>query len=176
MGQQMSGGQQAGGQQMQGMGMTRQEGLSQTHQQALMQVTEAIEACAWCADQCIQMADPNMLQCIEYCEDVQEIGEAGHVLLARNSQHSIPALQTLQQAMQACADECRQHNHAHCQDCAQTLDQTIQAVAQLTSGGQGGAQMMGGGQQMGRQSESGQQAQGGVQQRGETGMTPGIGR
>lgn len=138
-GQQMSGGQhsssthQMGGQQM---GLTRQEGLSTTQQQTLAAITDAMEACAWCADQCIQMADPSMIQCIQYCEDVQELGEAAHVLLARNSQHSMSALATLQQAMQACAEECRNHAHGHCQDCAETLTQAVQSISQLTGRGQ----------------------------------------
>lgn len=134
-GNRQMGGQQPGSQQMTSqMGMTRHEGLSQTHRQALTSISEAIQVCAWCADQCIGMGDPSMVQCIQYCEDVQELGEAAFVLLARNSQHSIPAVTTLQQAMGACAQECAQHDDAHCQDCAQTLGRATETLSQLTGG------------------------------------------
>lgn len=118
--------------------MTRQEGLSGTHQEALQGIAEAIQVCAWCADQCVQEASPEMAQCIRLCEDVAELGEAAHVLLARNSRYSTPLLGTLQQAMEACANECARHAHRHCQDCATTLDRVANSITQFTGGGQSG--------------------------------------
>lgn len=136
---QQIGQQSSGSRSAQEMEMTRQEGLSGTHQEALQGIAEAIQVCAWCADQCVQEASPEMTQCIRLCEDVAELGEAAHVLLARNSQYSTPLLGTLRQAMEACANECARQAHGHCQDCATTLDRVANSITQFT--GQTGQQL-----------------------------------
>lgn len=131
-GQQWTG--QGGGQQWsgQGGGGQFQGRLSQQQRSALMQVAEAVEVCGWCADRCIQHADPNMIECIRLCEDVVELGETTLALLPRNSRHGQSVLQTFQQAAQACAQECGRHEHAHCQECARVLQQVASATQQLT--------------------------------------------
>jgi Cys-tRNA synthase (O-phospho-L-seryl-tRNA:Cys-tRNA synthase) len=103
---------------------------------ALHEVAQAIQVCGWCADQCIQSADPNMIECIRLCEDVSELGETALTLIPRNSRHAHQHLQTLQQALQACAQECGQHHHAHCQECAQVLPQTAQSIQQYVGASQ----------------------------------------
>jgi len=144
---QMTGGQQSG--QMQGgqqsammqqgqqAGLRLQEAQSPQEAQAITAITRAIEICEWCAEQCILEGNANMAECIRLCEDVSELGEASQVLLTRKSNYSTPVLQTLEQAMQACAQECSQHNRGHCQDCATTLGQSIDSIRQLTGSGQG---------------------------------------
>lgn len=104
---------------------------------AIDAITRAIETCEWCADQCITQGNPAMAECIRLCEDVSELGEASQVLLSRKSNYSTPVLQALEQAMQACAQECSRHPQAHCQDCTKVLGQSVQALSQLTrTGGQ----------------------------------------
>jgi len=137
-GQQSSGqrtsGQQTGSQQMggQGMGGQQMQGrLSAQQRSALTNVTQAIEVCEWCADQCVQEADPSMIECIRLCEDVAELGETVLALAPRNSRYTQPIVQAFQQALQACAQECGRHQHAHCQECAQVLSQVSRATQQL---------------------------------------------
>jgi hypothetical protein len=135
---QMQGGQKSAGMQggQQG-GLRLQEAQSPQEAQAISAITRAIEICEWCAEQCIAEGNANMAECIRLCEDVSELGEASQVLLTRKSNYSTPLLQTLEQAMQACAQECGQHNRSHCQDCASTLGQSIESIRQLTGSGQG---------------------------------------
>jgi hypothetical protein len=133
MGGQRMEGHQMGGQSMGGqqMGAQMPGRLSSQQRGAMTSVTQAIEVCEWCADQCIQEADPNMIECIRLCEDVAELGETVLALAPRNSYFTQPLVQTFQQALQACAQECGRHQHAHCQECAQVLSQVSQATQQL---------------------------------------------
>jgi len=139
------GGQTQGGQQP---GYRLQDVQSPQEAEAMNAITRAIEICEWCADQCVAEGNPDMAECIRLCEDVSEIGEVSQVLLSRKSNYSTPVLQTLEQAMQACAQECSRHNRGHCQDCAAVLGQSLNAIQQLTgSMGQG---MQQGGMTQGR--------------------------
>jgi hypothetical protein len=138
---QQQGGQSMGGQQMGGqqMGLRLQDVQSPQERAALDAVVHGVEVCGFCADQCIQEADPHMVECIRRCEDVVELGETVLALLPRQSPQAGPVLQAFQQAAQACAQECGQHQHAHCQDCARVLWQAVDAIQQYL--GQGGQQM-----------------------------------
>ncbi len=119
-----------GGQQG-GMGLALQDVETPDQRAAVDSVSRAIQVCGWCADQCIQAADPNMIECIRLCHDVAELGETVLSLLPRNSRYSQQILRAFEQAAQACAQECGQHNHAHCQECAQVLPGAAQAVQQF---------------------------------------------
>ena len=143
-GNQMQGGQQSG--------YRLQDVQSPQEAGAMNAITRAIEICEWCADQCVAEGNSDMAECIRLCEDVSEIGEVSQVLLSRKSNYSTPILQTLEQAMQACAQECGRHNRAHCQDCASVLGQSINSIRQVTgAAGQGGQQMGGMTQRAGQQ-------------------------
>lgn len=127
-------GQQIGGQQgmSQGMGGQQMQGrLSPQQRSALIDVARAVEVCSWCADQCIQEVNPNMVECIRLCEDVVELGEAVLALAPRNSRFSQSVVQPFQQAVQACGQECSSHQASHCQECAQVLSQVANSTQQL---------------------------------------------
>jgi primosomal replication protein N len=131
------GGRQGGqGQQLQGYHL--QEVQTPQERAAIESITRAIEVCEFCADQCIDLGDPRMANCIRLCNDVSELGQVAQVLLTRKSQFSQPVVQNLVQAMRACAQECSQHRHAHCQDCASVLGQAMQSVQQAAGGRQTG--------------------------------------
>lgn len=137
-GNQQWSGQQSGGQAMQQQFPGR---LSFQQRGAITDVAQAIEVCSWCADQCIQEADPNMIECIRLCEDVTELGESTLALVPRNSRFAQSVVQSFQQAVQACAQECSRHPHGHCQECAQVLSQVANSTQQLSqSPGQQGLQ------------------------------------
>jgi hypothetical protein len=124
--------------------------LGPQQRSALYGVVDAIEVCEWCADQCIQEGDPNMLECVRLCEDVSELGELTLALVPRNSRFAGTVAQTFQQAAQACLQECSRHPHNHCQECANVLGQAVTTTQSLVQSGQqmGGmqAQTQGAGQ------------------------------
>ena len=119
--------------------------LPQEYRQSLDAVAQAVEVCGWCADKCIEAADPNMVPCIKRCEEVVEIGETVLALGPRSSQFTPELVQTFERAAQACTQECGQHSHSHCQECAAVLPQAARIARQL-SAPSAPAQQMGGGQ------------------------------
>lgn len=136
--------QQPAGQGMQGsqqMGLRYQDATSPQDQAAVDTLAWAIQVCEWCADECIQLADPNMTECIRLCRDVSDLGRAALGLMPRRSRHAQQHLQTVLQAVQACAQECGHHQHTHCQECAQALGQAAATIEQCMQGGQVGSQM-----------------------------------
>jgi len=132
--------------------------LPQQYRQSLSAVAQAIEVCGWCADKCIETADPNMVECIKLCEDVVEIGESLLALGPRSSRFTSELAQTFERAAQACAQECAKHSMSHCQECATVLPPAAQSVRQLSGqAGQMGQQHGGG--QLSQQQLGGQSTQ-----------------
>lgn len=103
-------------------------------------VARAQQVCEWCADQCIQHGDQRLVECIRLCEDVAELSETVLAFVPRNSRFSRRVLQSFVQAARACQQECGKHAHVHCQECAQTLGQTIPMVEQYLTTLQQGSQ------------------------------------
>ncbi|MDS0261302.1 four-helix bundle copper-binding protein [Haloarcula sp. S1CR25-12] len=131
--------------------------LPQQYRQSLSGVAQAIEVCGWCADKCIEEANPNMVECIKLCEDVVEIGETLLAVAPRSSRFTSDLVQTFERAAQACAQECGQHAHSHCQECAAVLPQASQMARQLSGQSRGMSQQQGG--QQTQQFAGGQTAQ-----------------
>lgn len=123
--------QQSGGMSMQTTDLRLQDVESQQQWDAINDINRALQACEWCADQCIQESNPDMIECIRLCEDVSELGETALTFVPRQSRYAVTALEAFEQAAQACAQECSRHQASHCQDCAQTLDRAIDSVQQL---------------------------------------------
>jgi hypothetical protein len=147
--QQFGGGQQRAQTQQQG---TR---LPQEYRTVLDSVARSMAVCAWCADQCIQLSDSNMVECIRACEEVVEIGETLLALAPRSSRFTPDVARAFEQAAQACAQECGRHQHAHCQECASVLSEATQSVRQLAT--TGGQQLSGTAGQQGNRGQVGQQ-------------------
>jgi hypothetical protein len=114
------------------MGMRLQDVQTPQQWEAVQQINYALQVCGFCADQCIQEADSSMIECIRLCEDVTELGEVALALLPRQSRFAGSILETFAQAADACAQECGQHHHAHCQECAEVLPQAAQAARQCS--------------------------------------------
>ena len=133
---QQMGSQGMGGQQI---GLTLDDVLTGEMRLALEDFTEVAQVCEWCADQCIAEADPMMVECIRLCRDVADLARLNMALLARDSIFGPEAAETFAMAAKACADECAQHQHAHCQECAricrQAAESTWEMLATLGSSG-----------------------------------------
>jgi hypothetical protein len=129
-----------------GQGQRLQEGLPPQLLSALEAFAEAEDVCEWCAEQCIQSGNPNMMRCIQLCRDVSDIAGVNHKFVARNSQFRGDVAQAFVRAARECAQECAQHSDAHCQDCAQVLNRVTQEIEStiLGAGGQQPSGQMGG--------------------------------
>jgi len=116
-----------------------EQSLPQHLQHALQQFNEAAKVCEWCAERCVGEG-PGMAACLRLCRDVADIASLNARFIARDSPYGTELARLFINAAQACAQECSQHSHPHCQDCARVLGQAIQSTQQLlqspTMGGQ----------------------------------------
>jgi len=117
-------------QQQRGIGLRFAEGVPQETQAVINSFVESIKLCEWCADQCLDEG-PEMAECVRLCRDVEELGSVTVKLLSRNSPFAYDVASQFMTVAQACAHECSRHEHAHCQDCAQQLDNALMTAQQL---------------------------------------------
>lgn len=119
--------------------MRLEEAFSEDMQIALQDFTEVVTVCEWCADQCIDEG-PQMAECIRLCRDVADIASLNAQLLRRDSVFGPEAADLFVTVAQACAQECAQHHHRHCQACAEVLQRAVGTTQQMLAGVvQGGA-------------------------------------
>ena len=108
------------------------------------------QTCAACADACLGEADLRHLRrCIRINLDCADVCAATNRMLSRHFEPErsllILQLELCAEACALCADECRQHDHEHCQVCAEmcarTEDECRQALAALRGDGSDAAGM-----------------------------------
>lgn len=121
-------GRQASGQ---GIGLTLDDVLTGEMRLALEDFAETAQVCEWCADQCIAEADPMMVECIRLCRDVADLARLNLALLARDSIFGPDVAEPFATAAEACADECAQHRHDHCQECARVCRQAAASTREM---------------------------------------------
>jgi len=104
---------------------------------ALHDFGESARVCEWCADQCIDEG-PEMAECIRLCRDVADIATLNSRLLARDSVFGQQAAELFVTAAEACARECANHPHRHCQECAEVLPRAARATRKMLDSFGGG--------------------------------------
>lgn len=117
-----------------------EEGISDEMRVALHDFIQAMNACEWCADRCIE-SGPQMAECIRLCRDVADLASLNAKLLARDSIFGPEVAEVFAQAADACAEECAQHPHQHCQECAEVLHRAARSTRKMIASftpGQGG--------------------------------------
>jgi len=141
---------------------TLEQSLPQVMQRALEQFERAAKTCEWCAERCIGEGSA-MAECIRLCRDTADIASINARFVARDSSYGPELAQQFVTIARACAQECAQHQHPHCQQCAQVLSEAIRATQQLlqslpSMAGQQTQRQQGGGQQV--QSQQGGRSMG----------------
>jgi hypothetical protein len=131
------GGVQTGQQQSMEMDLPLDEAISNEMSVALYDFVESAKACEWCANRCIDEG-PQMAECIRLCRDVADLAVLNVQLLARDSVFGPEAAETFISAAEACASECAQHSHRHCQECAAVLDRAIESTRSMLASFGGG--------------------------------------
>lgn len=93
---------------------------------------EAAQACEWCADACTEEGE-GMAECIRLCRDVADLASLHARFMARNSQFHRELAGLCADACEACADECEQHDHDHCQTCAEVVRECAETCRNMAS-------------------------------------------
>jgi len=105
--------------------------MTPQHRAALDGIAQAMAVTGYCAKECVEMADQRMVECIQSCTNVMELGETSLTLVGTFSRYAPQVLRAFKEALDECAQICSQHQHASCQECATVLPQTSQQVTQL---------------------------------------------
>ncbi|MFB9865300.1 four-helix bundle copper-binding protein [Rufibacter immobilis] len=95
---------------------------------------ECILACEHCASACLQEEHVKMMaRCIQLDRDCADICRLTATLLARGSVHGKHLLRECIEVCEACAAECAQHDHDHCQACAEACRRCAEACRSLAA-------------------------------------------
>jgi len=94
--------------------------------------------CNSCADAC-SAEDMDMRRCIRLCLDCADVCTAAYRVATRRTDENRQLIRSMLavciEACQTCEEECRSHDHAHCQRCAQMCrecaDDCRRALAEL---------------------------------------------
>jgi hypothetical protein len=81
--------------------------------------------CEKCSTMCITM--PGHENCVKVCRDCADICALCARLCARGSSFADAMCALCVRCCEACAAECRQHDHAHCQACAEACKRCAEA-------------------------------------------------
>lgn len=168
--QQPIGGQQVGqGSQMGAQrGVILEDGINDEMRVALHDFVQAANVSEWCAEQCIDEG-PHMAECIRLCRDVADLASLNAKLLTRDSVFGPELAEVFAMAADEAAQECAQHPHKHCQECAEVLPRAARSTRKMLSSFSGGGGMQTQGSQMGMQAKS----QTGMQSGSQMGMQSG---
>lgn len=89
------------------------------HKELIRTLTACASACNHCADACLEEEHvKKMVTCIRLDRECAAICEAAAKVLSGTSQFSADLLALCEKVCTACAKECEQHEHQHCQECA----------------------------------------------------------
>ena len=91
-------------------------------------LSRCIAACELCADACLAETDVAMMvPCIRLDRDCADICRLTAAFIARGSAHAPHVLKECIEICQKCHDECAQHEHAHCKQCAEACKACVAA-------------------------------------------------
>ena len=87
-----------------------------------------INHCNYCADACLEEENVKMMvNCIRTDRVCAEVCSTLAQVLATKFEDVDDLVRYCQKVCNACADECSQHDHKHCQDCAEACRKCAEA-------------------------------------------------
>ena len=89
---------------------------------------KCITACETCASMCLQEDDVKMMaRCIQTDLDCADICSLTAKYVARESEFTSDILRLCIDICKACYEECKKHDHDHCQKCAEKCKECYEA-------------------------------------------------
>lgn len=107
------------------------EHLSDDARECIENCVRATEVCEWCADACAD--EDGMAECIRLCRDVADVASLHARFMARDSSYSGDLASICADVCEACAEECEQHDHDHCQLCAKVLPECVESCREMAA-------------------------------------------
>ncbi len=101
---------------------------------AIRKLHECMAACNHCFDSCLQEDNVKMMAgCIRLDRECADICSYLEQALVRNTPFVSELSQVCAEICLACGDECKQHDHQHCQECAQACFESAEECKKLAS-------------------------------------------
>lgn len=98
------------------------------YQDVLDALARCTAACEHCATACLDEADIKvMVPCIRLDRDCADICRLTAAFIARGSDHASHVLRECIEICHKCYDECVQHPHVHCKECAAACKACLEA-------------------------------------------------
>ena len=93
---------------------------------------DVAQVCEWCADECADQGE-EMAECLRLCRDVADLATLHTRSMVRESDYNTALAEVCADAYGECAEECEQHDHKHCQVCADVLREGEGTVSHMAS-------------------------------------------
>lgn len=98
------------------------------HQQCIQACLDCMQECEHCATACLSESDPKMMvRCIQLDRTCAEICALAAKEMSRGSEFAERVCRLCAEVCEACGNECRQHDVAHCQTCAEACARCAEA-------------------------------------------------
>ncbi|SDP14094.1 four-helix bundle copper-binding protein [Halobacillus aidingensis] len=102
------------------------------YQDLIQKLHVCMEACNHCYDACLKEEDVKMMaECIRTDRECADICGYLEQAISRNSPFVSEFAGVCAKICQACGDECKKHDHQHCQDCAKACYECAEACKQV---------------------------------------------
>ncbi|MAP53536.1 four-helix bundle copper-binding protein [Altibacter sp.] len=104
------------------------------HEKLIHALGNCINHCNYCADACLD--EPNvkqMVSCIRTDRVCAEVCSTLNQLLAMDYKEVDDLVRYCIKVCKACAEECGQHDHDHCKQCAEACKKCIEACEDFLS-------------------------------------------
>lgn len=112
------------------MALTEIEHIDVEMEACMDNCLEAAQACENCADACVEEGE-EMARCIRLCRDVADLATLHARFMARNSAFHDDLAAITADAAEECAEECANHDHDHCQLCAEILPDCVETCREM---------------------------------------------
>lgn len=104
----------------------------QTHPEAIKALHECMEACNHCYDACLKEEDLNsMRDCVRLDRECADICAYLEQAITRGTPFVAELAQACATICERCGEECKKHDHKHCQDCADACYNCAEACKKL---------------------------------------------
>jgi len=91
-------------------------------------LSNCLAACEHCADACLSEDNIDaMTDCIRTDRDCADVCALAIKFVSRDSDHASSILELCADLCSACAGECADHDHDHCQECAKACRECEEA-------------------------------------------------
>jgi hypothetical protein len=106
--------------------------MNQIYQDCIKACQECLEACNVCFDSCLKEDNVKMMsECIQSDRECAEVCSLAISSMQYDSPNVKSILKLLVEVCETCGNECKKHDHEHCQKCADACFKCVEECRKL---------------------------------------------